>query len=166
MNDAANDTLELLNLDVAGEFFAIDITQVQEVRVLEAVRKMPDLPNGWLGVIDFRQIMAPVLDLRAVLVGENIHITPKTIVVIIQIQVKGDMRVVGLVVDAVSEVISVPKSALRPSPRLSESDFNAVQGLFKHESHIVVILDTVALIESGDFEGLRAQLLDTSNVDI
>ncbi|MDM7861895.1 chemotaxis protein CheW [Alteromonas sp. ASW11-36] len=166
MNDTANSTLELLNLDVAGEFFAIDITQVQEVRVLEAVRKMPDLPKDWLGVIDFRQIMVPVLDLRAVLAGEHTDITSKTIVVIIQIKVKGDMRVVGLVVDAVSEVISVPKSALRTSPRVSDADFNTVQGLFRHESHIVVILDTVALIESGDFEGLREQLMDTSNVDL
>lgn len=166
MNDTANDTLELLNLDVAREFFAIDITQVQEVRVLEAVRKMPDLPKGWLGVIDFRQIMVPVIDLRAVLVGDYTEILPKTIVVIIQIKVKGDMRVVGLVVDAVSEVISVPLSSVRPSPRLSETEFNAVLGLFRHESNIVIILDTVALIESGDFEGLRAQLLDTSNVDL
>ena len=164
MANAFESSLELLNLDVGGEFFAINITLVQEVRVLEPVRKMPDLPNGWLGVIDFRKAIVPIIDLQSVLSGTETTLHDKTIVVIVQTLINEEYKTIGIVVDAVSEVISISSNAIRQPPKVKDEQQNAVQGLFKHEGHIVVLLELGALIEMKDYEGLRSQLLDTSNV--
>ncbi|MFC3093114.1 chemotaxis protein CheW [Alteromonas sediminis] len=164
MTATIDQMLELLNLDVGGDFFAINITQVQEVRVLDAIRKMPDLPDGWLGVIDFRQSIVPIIDLRDVLSGTATELKPKTIIVVVQVCTADDAKTIGLVVDAVSEVISVDPESVRPPPKIQQSAKKAVQGLFKHDEHIVVILDLAVLIELNDFDGLRAQLADADDV--
>jgi len=164
MDVSLEQAMELLNLDVGGDFFAINITQVQEVRVLGSVRKMPDLPNCWLGVIDFRQTIVPVIDLCEVLTGAKTELKAKTIVVVVQVQTEEEAKTVGLLVDAVSEVIRVETASVRPAPKVQKNSRQAVQGLFKHEAHLVVILDLGVLIDLNDFDGLRAQLSDTNNV--
>ena len=150
---------ELLLLDVKAELFAINITDVQEIRVLSGLRKLPDTPAHWLGVIEFREQIVPVLDLRAMMRAENIYIGDKTVVVVVQVNDdNGLSRLVGLVVDAVSNVISIDPSHIKPPPSLSAVKASILTGMFKHEGRIILMLSLSELVAAQDMEAVQSQL--------
>lgn len=150
---------ELLLLDVKGESFAITITDVQEIRVLSGLRKLPDTPAHWLGVIEFREQIVPVLDLRAMMRAENIYMGDKTVVVIVQVSAADEpSRLVGLVVDAVSNVISVDPAQIKPPPLLSALQQSILTGMFKHEGKIILMLSLSDLVSAQDIAQVQSQL--------
>lgn len=165
MQVSSAESVELLNLQVGGDSFAINIIDVQEIRVLEGLRKMPDTPEEWLGVIDFRNIIVPIVDLRMVFGTEQKTFHGKTVVVIVQFIVDGAPRLIGVVVDAVSEVMTIPLEDIRKPPDLNESKNNLVSGIFKHEGRIIIKLDVEELVLTKNFEQLQSQVLDVGNVD-
>ncbi|WP_100641844.1 chemotaxis protein CheW [Alteromonas facilis] len=165
MNTAMESNLELLSLDVGGDLFAINITDVQEVRVLESVRRLPDLPFGWLGVIDFREAIVPIVDLRIVLGSDNTSIGDKTVVVIVQAESDSQSRLLGIVVDAVSDVMSVKPNDIRQPPNVKNAKNKVIFGLFKRDANIILLLDIEQLLESSDFEEVRSQISDVSSAE-
>ncbi|WP_100658409.1 chemotaxis protein CheW [Alteromonas flava] len=163
MNIAADANFELLSLDVGGDLFAINITDVQEVRVLEGVRKLPDLPAGWLGVIDFRDSIVPIVDLRVVLDSDDTTIGDKTVVVIVQAKNDAQSRLLGIVVDAVSDVMTVKQADIRQPPNVKNIRNRVILGVFKRAKDIILLLDIEQLLESTDFAEVRSQISDVSN---
>ncbi|WP_051275358.1 chemotaxis protein CheW [Aestuariibacter salexigens] len=152
------DSLELLNLNVSNESFAMHITDVQEIRVLEGLRRMPNAPDCWLGVIDFRDHMIPLIDLRLVFGARENPITDKTVVVVVQITLGNTPRLVGLVVDAVSDVMSIAVQKIKTPPDMNDSSKSVVAGVFKHNDHIVLLLDLINLVSAKDFDKIQSQL--------
>lgn len=163
MAGIANEHLELLSLEVGGDSFAVNITDVQEIRVLEGLRKMPDAPPGWLGVIDFRDAMVPIADLRLVFKAAQARLTDKTVVVVMQSQINQRLQLVGLVVDAVSDVMQVVTSAIRQPPDVHNQKHSVITGLFKHSGHIVLMLDIERLLAARNFEDMHAQIRHLSD---
>ena len=150
--------LELLNLNVGGEHYSLNIQSVREIRVLSGLRSLPDAPDGWLGVIDFRDTMVPIIDLRKVFAASDSSINEKTVVVVVQVDVAEGKSVVGLVADEVSDVIQVESDELNPPPSGFSKSNAVITGLFKHEGKIMVLLDSNKLVSTIDFSSIRNQL--------
>jgi len=116
---AEQDERQLVSFKVAGEEFAVDIMQVQEIVRLAKVTKVPHAPAFVEGVVNLRGDVLPVIDLR-----KRVHLPEKAyndstrVVVVDQ-----EGRKTGIIVDSVSEVMSVKKEAIEPAPEITRSTY-------------------------------------------
>lgn len=120
---------EFLTFKLGKEEFAIAIDRVQEIRGWKAPSPLPNVPAYVKGVIDIRGTIVPILDLR-----QRFHIPAEfkatTVVIVVNIMTSQGERIVGLVVDAVSDVNQFDVNALQPPPDISNSiDSQYMQGL-------------------------------------
>ncbi|MET0333869.1 MAG: chemotaxis protein CheW [Rhizobacter sp.] len=108
---------EYLSFRIGNEEYALDILKVQEIRSYEPPTRMAGSPACIKGVVNLRGTIVPVVDLR-VLVGSNEPLYD-TVTAVIVLNVS--QRIVGVVVDAVSDVVALSDSQIRPLPALGES---------------------------------------------
>ena len=138
-----------LTFVLAGELFAIPILSVQEIRGWEAVSRIPQSPDHVLGVINLRGAVVPVLDLRTRLSIERVDKTSTTVVIVVRISApSGAQATVGLVVDAVSDVVNIDTAHVNPAPAVCGSvDTHFLHGLSSIEDRLVMLLDLTRLID-------------------
>ena len=103
---------ELLTFTLAEEEYCIDILKVQEIRGYEAVTRIANTPTFIKGVVNLRGNIVPIIDLRIKLGLGDPRYDHSTVVIILNIL----KRVVGVVVDSVSDVITLPADAIKPAP--------------------------------------------------
>lgn len=120
---------EFLTFKLGKEEFAIAIDRVQEIRGWKEPSPLPNVPVYVKGVIDIRGTIVPILDLR-----QRFHMAAEfkatTVVIVVNIMTSQGERIVGLVVDAVSDVNQFDVNALQPPPDISNSiDSQYMQGL-------------------------------------
>ncbi len=120
---------EFLTFKLGKEEFAVAIDRVQEIRGWEKPSPLPNVPSYVKGVVDLRGTVVPVLDLRERF-KLRAEVDATTVVIVVQILTAQGERVVGLVVDAVSDVHAFDMNALQPPPDISSSvDNHFMQGL-------------------------------------
>jgi purine-binding chemotaxis protein CheW len=140
---------EYLTFTLGSEEYAIDILKVQEIRGYEQPTLIANAPIFIKGVINLRGIIVPVVDLRIKFKLSMIEYTPFTVVVILNVA----RRVIGVVVDSVSDVISLTQSQIRPAPDFSGSfDTKYILGLASQESRMMIVTDIERLMSSADME--------------
>ncbi|XOV79806.1 MAG: chemotaxis protein CheW [Aestuariibacter sp.] len=147
---------QLLSFSLGEDIYGIDITRVQEIRALGAVRKLPNTPSHCIGVVDFRQEMVPILDLRELFGYSNHSINAQTVMIIVAIGALETDVLVGIIVDSVSDVIAIEKEKIKPSPKMGgrvNTDF--MKGMFKHEDQIVVVLSLQSLLDSEELGEIK-----------
>ncbi len=138
---------ELLTFTLGSEEYCIDILKVQEIRGYDTVTRIADTPDFIKGVINLRGNIVPIVDLRLKLKLGEARYDHNTVVIILNIL----KRVVGVVVDSVSEVISLPSEAIKPAP-----DFGAVLntqyilGLATVGDRMLIHVDVEKLMGSRD----------------
>ncbi len=110
MNDktssAASAGGEFLSFTLGAEHYGVDILKVQEIRGYDAVTRVPDAPDYIKGVINLRGTIVPVIDLRLKLRLDNARYDAFTVMIVLNVE----DRVVGIVVDSVSDVIPVGRA--------------------------------------------------------
>ena len=116
MNDqtrsAASAGGEFLSFTLGAEHYGVDILKVQEIRGYDAVTRVPDAPDYIKGVINLRGTIVPVIDLRLKLRLDEARYDAFTVMIVLNVE----DRVVGIVVDSVSEVIPLNAEQIRPTP--------------------------------------------------
>jgi purine-binding chemotaxis protein CheW len=138
---------QYLTFTLGGEEYGVEILKVQEIRGYAAVTPIPNTPAEIKGVMNLRGTVVPVVDLRAKLRMADTAYTPFTVIVVVTVGTK----VLGLVVDAVSDVLNIPGSDVQPTP-----DFGAgvnarfISGMAKAAEKLVVLLDLDELLGSQD----------------
>jgi len=138
---------EYLTFTLGSEEYAIDILKVQEIRGYEPPTLIANAPRFIKGVINLRGIIVPIVDLRIKFNLGRIEYTPFTVVVILNVA----GRVVGVVVDSVSDVISLTPVQIRPAPDFSASfDTKYIVGLAALESRMLIVTDIERLMSSSD----------------
>ena len=138
---------EYLTFTLGSEEYAIDILKVQEIRGYEAPTLIANAPAFIKGVINLRGIIVPIVDLRVKFNLGNIEYTPFTVVIILNVA----GRVIGVVVDSVSDVISLSRSQIRQAPDFSGSfDTKYILGLATVEKRMLIVTDIERLMTSAD----------------
>lgn len=150
---------EYLTFMLNGEEFGVDILCVQEIRVLSAVTELPNKPSYLKGVINLRGVIIPIVDLRLRFGNEALDYNEKTVTIILRSQHTDKPMVVGIIVDAVSEVYKFENSAIRPAPALGNQIDNCfLKGLATVEEKLIILLDTNNLLDQDALFSLEQEL--------
>ncbi len=146
-DDEGNYTQEFLTFTLGAEEYAIDILKVQEIRGYEQPTSIANAPAYIKGVINLRGTIVPIVDLRIKFNVGTADYTPFTVVIILNI---GD-RVVGAVVDSVSDVIMLASGAIRPAPEFAATvDTRYIRGLCTHDERMLIVVDIERLMLSPE----------------
>lgn len=141
------DHQEFLTFTLGDEEYGVDILKVQEIRGYDTVTALPDAPEFIKGVINLRGTIVPVLDLRLKFNLSKAEYNDFTVMIILNIA----ERVVGIVVDGVSDVIDLPEEAIRPAPEIGASvDCQYITGIGTIDKRMLILLDIERLITSTD----------------
>jgi len=147
MNTDNQAVRELLTFTLAEEEYCIDILKVQEIRGYEAVTRIANTPSFIKGVVNLRGNIVPIIDLRIKLSLGDPRYDHSTVVIILNIL----KRVVGVVVDSVSDVITLPADAIKPAPEFGGTlDTQYIIGLATLEDRMLIHVDIEKLISSND----------------
>jgi purine-binding chemotaxis protein CheW len=138
---------ELLTFTLGEESYGIDILKVQEIRGYETVTRIANTPDFIKGVINLRGHIVPIVDLRIKLGLGEARYDKGTVVIILNVL----KRVVGVVVDSVSDVITIPVSSVNPAPEFgSVLGTQYILGLATIESQMLIVIDIEGLIGSRE----------------
>jgi purine-binding chemotaxis protein CheW len=147
---AAGPAHQYLSFFLGGEEYATDILRVQEIKGWDTVTRVPYSPNYILGVINLRGAIVPVIDLRVRFSLDNAAFDSATVVIVVHVAGTRGERVVGIVVDALSDVYSVAAESITPPPDvMGSSDHMFVTGLARLDDKLVIILDIERLVTSS-----------------
>ena len=138
---------EYLTFTLGPEEYAIDILKVQEIRGYDAVTTIANAPAFIKGVVNLRGTIVPIVDLRIKFGVGNVEYTPFTVVIILNIS----GRVVGIVVDSVSDVTMLRPEQIRPTPEFAATvDTKFILGLGTLEERMLIVVDIERLMLSSE----------------
>ncbi|WP_394211593.1 chemotaxis protein CheW [Enterovibrio calviensis] len=141
---------DFLSFDLAHELYGVDIQAVEEIRVWESPTVIPRSPEFVLGVINLRGMIVPIMDLRVRFNIGVVEYLPTTVVLILKAGESAGNRMMGVVVDAVSDVIDLGDKSLIP-PIGDSQVMPFVSGLLNVDAQVMSLLDVDALLS---IEGL------------
>ena len=146
------DTLDqYLTFILAGEEYGLDVLCVQEIRGWDNATMIPNAADHIKGVINLRGTIVPIIDMRRVFGLKNVEYTPLTVVIVIKVETKNGSRVMGIVVDEVSDVVSIPKGEVKPPPDLgSNMKTEYIRGLVTVNNKLAILLEINRLISLED----------------
>lgn len=130
---------EYLTFRLGGVEYGIDILQVQEIRSYEVPTRIANAPAEWLGVLHLRGVMVPILDARLKFNYPTAAYTGSTVVIVLNLQ----DTIVGVVVDAVSDVVHLEPGDIQPAPAIyTPMEACYVTGLAQVGERLLILIDT------------------------
>jgi len=154
------DALQYLTFSLGDEVFAIDIRSVREIIQHGSMTVVPLMPEFVRGIINLRGAVVPVIDLQSRFGRPKAEFGKKTCVIIFDVGPDGDKVELGLLVDAVSEVIDIAPSAIEPPPQFGTTiQREFIRGLGKVGSEFIVILEPERALNIDDMVALTEQNL-------
>jgi purine-binding chemotaxis protein CheW len=163
---AGNEIQQYLTFTLGGEMFAIGILNVREIIEYGNLTEIPMMPSFIRGVINLRGAVVPVIDLSARFGGKSTEIGRRTCIVIVEMRTEDSKQELGIIVDAVSEVLEIPKSEIEPAPSFGakiRADF--IAGMGKVDGKFVIILE-IARVLSVDEMAVLANVGQASPAQI
>jgi purine-binding chemotaxis protein CheW len=152
INETTNLANKYLTFVLATEEYAVDILRVQEIKGWSKVTMIPNTPNYICGVINLRGTIVPIIDLRERFQLEHQEYGPMTVVVVVKVvSANNKERIMGIVVDAVSDVYDVAETEIKPPPDFgSVISTEFVRGLATVDDKMVIVLDIDRLLNSNE----------------
>jgi len=142
-------TREVLVFVIGKEEYGVDILKVQEIRGYEKVTAIPSAPDYLKGVVNLRGTIVPVIDMRIKFKLPDPSYDSFTVVVILKLS----SRVIGIVVDAVSDVVRLAANDVKEAPRLgSVVDSTYLTGVATLDDRMVLLLDIEKFLSSGELD--------------
>jgi purine-binding chemotaxis protein CheW len=139
--------LQFVTFYTGGQSFSIDITQVREIRRWSAVTPLPHSPSEVLGVMNLRGAVIPIFDLAVHFGLDRTPENPRNVIVI----AAHEAQTVGLLVESVSEILSVTRDEIQETPDLrNESAKQSVTGLIPVDAGMTRVIDLTEVIHSGN----------------
>jgi len=139
---AAGEANQYLTFSLSGEMYAVGILNVKEIIEYGSLTEIPMLPSFIRGVINLRGAVVPVVDLSARFGGKQSAVGKRSCIVIVEMQQDDGRQDLGIMVDAVSEVLEIHGSEIEPPPAFGakiRADF--IAGMGKVNGKFVIILD-------------------------
>jgi len=141
--------VQFLSFTLGDEEYGVDILCVQEIRSWEPVSRIPNVPSYEKGVVNLRGAIVPIVDLRERFGLGHLEYSPLTVVVVLQMKTDGGQsRVMGVVVDSVSDVIDVDKKTIQSAPNFgTRVSTEFINGLASVNKRMVMLLDVEKLLK-------------------
>jgi purine-binding chemotaxis protein CheW len=148
---------EFLSFRLGGEEYGIDILRVQEIRSYEAPTRLANAPDFIKGVVNLRGVIVPIVDLRLKLGCDSAEYTDFTVVIVLN--VRG--RIVGAVVDSVSDVLALGAEQIKAAPQMNSTiEASHITGIGcvndGEAQRILILMDIEALMSSADMGLMEA----------
>ena len=153
---------QYLTFQLGGEMFAVGILNIKEIIEYGTVTEIPMVPPFIRGVINLRGAVVPVIDLASRFGGKRSEISRRTCIVIIELSENDERQDVGVVVDAVSEVLEIPASEIEPPPSFGariRADF--IRGMGKVNGRFVIILEVAKVLSVDEIASLSQLATDS-----
>lgn len=133
---------KLLTFSLGSEGYGISILKVKEIIGMMDITPVPRTPEFVKGVINLRGKIIPVMDLRTKFSMSEQEYDERTCIIVVEISIKGVQKLIGVVVDMVSEVVTISNDQIEPPPEYGTSvEHNAILGIGKIKERVVIILD-------------------------
>jgi len=135
-----------LTFNLGDELYGVDILRVQEIKGYTTVTKIPNTPPHIKGVLNLRGTIVPIIELRTKFGMPTIEYTAFTVIIVVVVRDK----VMGLVVDSVSDVLDIDKKDIQPPPQFgAKVDVSFLNGIGKSGDKLVALLDMDRLLSDG-----------------
>lgn len=166
------DASQFLTFILSGEEYAVPIMQVKEIIEYSDSTRVPMVPDFITGAINLRGSVVPVINLALKFGMPPAAITRRTCVVIMDVELDGEITVIGVLVDKVLQVLDIAECSIEPAPALGtkiRTDF--IRGMGKLDNRFVVILDVLRLMSAeeiavvGQLQGAGEENLDISEME-
>lgn len=133
---------QYLTFRIGNEHYGLELSQTREIIEYSGITEVPLMPNFLRGVINLRGEVVPVIDLAVRLGRKSIEVQKRTCIIVVELQNNEQNHVLGLLADAVSEVIDMDDENIEDAPSFGaniRAEF--IQGIAKREDEFVVLLD-------------------------
>jgi purine-binding chemotaxis protein CheW len=142
-------SMQLVSFHLADEMYGIEITRVREIILITEITRIPQTPPYVQGLINLRSTVIPVIDLRAKFGLPEAKLTDESRIMVLQ----ADGRTIGIVVDAVSEVLRVKYNQIAPPPpTVAGLGREYLTGLVKLEEQLLILLDIDKTLGNGEMD--------------
>ncbi len=150
--NSAEELLQLVSFNIGDEEFGVDILKVQEINRMVEVTRVPNAPEYVDGVINLRGKVIPIIDLRRRFGMPRKEKDKNTRIIVVELTGK----VLGFVVDAVSEVLRIPSSVTEPPPSIIAGiKAEYITAIGKLENRLLILLDLERVLSVDEHEELR-----------
>lgn len=141
------DDNQFLTFNLGEELYGVDILRVQEIKGYTSVTKIPNTPPHIKGVLNLRGTIVPIVELRTKFGMPTIDYTAFTVIIVVVVRDK----VMGLVVDAVSDVLNIDKKNIQSPPQFGvKVDVSFLNGIGKSGDKLVALLDIDRMLSEGE----------------
>ena len=138
----SDDIQQFLTFTLDDQEFGIEILRVQEIKNFTRVTPIPNMPACIKGVMNLRGTIVPIVDLRIRFDMATTQYNQFTVIIVVNV----GTRIMGLVVDAVSDVLNVESNAIEATPDLGSINISFISGLAKSGDRLVTLLDIEQLL--------------------
>jgi len=149
---------QYLTFMLNGEEYGVDILRIQEIKGWDRITHIPNTPAYMLGVINLRGSIVPVVDLRQRFDMPVTEFGPTTVVIVLNVIGEDRKRIMGVVVDAVSDVYDIPENTLKPAPANTPGTImESVRSLATVDEKMIILLNIDHLLntdELSEFDGV------------
>jgi len=147
------DADQFLTFILGEEEYGVDILRVQEIKGWDSVTPIPNTPEYIKGVINLRGTIVPIVDLRQRFSMPEVEYGPVTVVIVLKIECADRDRIMGIVVDGVSDVYDVPEEEMKDAPDFGNVvDTEFVRGLATVDEKMIIILDIDHLLSGKEMK--------------
>ncbi len=147
---------QYLTFNLSGELQAVEVSSVREVLEMMPLTRLPKTPPFLKGVINVRESVVPVVDLRLRLGLEDLEDTVETCIVVLELEGADRTVVIGVRVDSVEEVVEITDENIEPPPRFGlQLDTEFIKGIGKKDDRFIILLDLYNLFDDKELSALR-----------
>ena len=153
----SSETNQYLTFNLDGEVFGLAILKVREVLDFTSITRVPQTPPYMRGVINLRGSVVPVMDLRLKFNMAETEKKVNTCIIITEVELNGELVVLGALADSVQEVVDLESSQIEPPPHMGtrlRTDF--IKGMGKHGDGFIIVLDIDRVFSADDLATVQA----------
>lgn len=152
--------VQMVVFKLGSEEYTVPITCVQEIIMPQDATHIPKSPNWVEGVINLRGRIIPIIDGRKKFMMESVEASSDTRIMVLDVE----QEVVGLIVDAVEEVVHIETKNIDPAPVDTEQNADFLEGIVKHQERLLIMVNLTKLLSLNEAKDLKGVLNVTESI--
>jgi purine-binding chemotaxis protein CheW len=140
-----------LSFRIGNYFFAVNVSHIHNIIEYCKITKVPAMPDIVLGMINLRGIALPVINTHRILKISDCVIDKNTCIIVAEFKVDKELVMLGMLVDAVSEVLEIEDFQIKDPPKIgSKMKFDLIEGVFHNNQNFIMILNMDKMLHSQE----------------